>query len=138
MILLTGAVLGLISVAFGAFAEHGLKDTVSDEHFRFLMTAVRYNQIHAVIIVVIGLSTRSGSCWCDTRHLNWAGTAFIIGTMLFSFSIYLSVSLNIPFLFNLTPLGGITMIGWLMLTFSAFMAWKNQHQKRVCQRIREG
>ena len=129
MILLTGALLGLISVAFGAFAEHGLKETVSDEHFRFLMTAVRYNQIHSVIIVVIGLSTRSSGCWCDTQHLNWAGAAFIIGTMLFSFSIYLSVSLQIPSLGNLTPLGGITiMIGWLMLAFAAFMSWKSQRQ----------
>ena len=129
MILLTGALLGFISVAFGAFAEHGLKDTVSNEHFRFLMTAVRYNQIHSVIIVAIGLSTRSDGCWCDTRHLTWTGAAFIIGTMLFSFSIYLSVSLQIPFLVNLTPLGGITlMIGWLMLAFSAFMPLKNRRQ----------
>jgi len=129
MILLTGALLGFISVAFGAFAEHGLKDTVSNEHFRFLMTAVRYNQIHSVIIVAIGLSTRSFGCWCDTRHLTWTGAAFIIGTMLFSFSIYLSVSLQIPFLVNLTPLGGITlMIGWLMLAFSAFMSLKNRRQ----------
>ncbi len=129
MILLTGALLGFISVAFGAFAEHGLKDTVSNEHFRFLMTAVRYNQIHSVIIVAIGLSTRSVGCWCDTRHLTWTGAAFIIGTMLFSFSIYLSVSLQIPFLLNLTPLGGITiMIAWLLLAFSAFMSLKNQRQ----------
>jgi len=129
MILLTGALLGLISVVFGAFAEHGLKDTVSNEHFRFLMTAVRYNQIHSVIIVAIGLSTRSVGCWCDTRHLTWTGAVFIIGTMLFSFSIYLSVSLQIPFLVNLTPLGGITlMIGWLMLAFSAFMSLKNRRQ----------
>ena len=129
MILLTGALLGFISVAFGAFAEHGLKDTVSNEHFRFLMTAVRYNQIHSVIIVAIGLSTRSGGSWCDTRHLTWTGAAFIIGTMLFSFSIYLSVSLQIPFLVNLTPFGGITlMIGWLMLAFSAFMSLKNRRQ----------
>lgn len=129
MILLTGALLGFISVAFGAFAEHGLKDTVSNEHFRFLMTAVRYNQIHSVIIVVIGLSTRSGGCWCDTRYLNWAAAAFIIGTMLFSFSIYLSVSLQLSFLLNLTPLGGITiMIGWVTLAFSAFLSLKNQRQ----------
>ena len=129
MILFTGALLGLISVAFGAFAEHGLKDTVSNEHFRFLMTAVRYNQIHSVIIAAIGLSTRSGGSWCDTRHLTWTGAAFIIGTVLFSFSIYLSVSLQIPFLVNLTPLGGITlMIGWLMLAFSAFMSLKNRRQ----------
>ena len=42
MILILGALLGLVSVAFGAYAEHGLREVVSDENFRFLMTAVRY------------------------------------------------------------------------------------------------
>ena len=129
MILLIGALLGFISVAFGAFAEHGLKDAISEEHFRFLMTAVRYNQIHSVIIVAIGLSTRSGGYWCNIPQLNWAGSVFIIGTMLFSFSIYLSVSFQVPFLLNLTPLGGITiMLGWLMLAFLALMSLRNKRQ----------
>ena len=129
MILLIGALLGFISVAFGAFAEHGLKDTISEEHFRFLMTAVRYNQIHSVIIVAIGLSTRSGEYWCNIPQLNWVGSVFIIGTMLFSFSIYLSVSFQVPFLLNLTPLGGITiMLGWLMLAFLALMSLRNKRQ----------
>ena len=129
MILFIGALLGFISVAFGAFAEHGLKDTISEEHFRFLMTAVRYNQIHSVIIVAIGLSTRSGEYWCKIPQLKWAGSVFIIGTMLFSFSIYLSVSLQVPFLLNLTPLGGITiMLGWLMLAFLALMSLRNKRQ----------
>jgi uncharacterized membrane protein YgdD (TMEM256/DUF423 family) len=129
VILFIGALLGFISVAFGAFAEHGLKDAISEEHFRFLMTAVRYNQIHSVIIVAIGLSTQSGGSWCNIPQLNWAGSVFIIGTILFSFSIYLSVSLQVPFLLNLTPLGGITiMLGWLMLAFLALMALKNNRQ----------
>jgi len=129
VILLIGALLGFISVAFGAFAEHGLKDTISEEHFRFLMTAVRYNQIHSVIIVAIGLSNRSGEYWCNIAQLNWAGSVFIIGTILFSFSIYLSVSFQVPFLLNLTPLGGITiMLGWLMLAFLALMSLRNKRQ----------
>ena len=56
MILSIGAILGFISVMFGVFAEHGLKANISDEHFRFLMTAIRYNQIHAVMISSIGLA----------------------------------------------------------------------------------
>ena len=129
MILFIGALLGFISVAFGAFAEHGLKDAISEEHFRFLMTAVRYNQINSVIIVAIGLSTRSGEYWCNMPQLNWAASVFIIGTILFSFSIYLSVSLQLPLLLNLTPLGGITiMLGWLMLAYLALMSLKNKRQ----------
>jgi uncharacterized membrane protein YgdD (TMEM256/DUF423 family) len=55
MILATGAILGFISVAFGAYAEHGLKTNISTEHFDMLMTAIRYNQLYAIIISGIGL-----------------------------------------------------------------------------------
>ena len=51
-----GAILGFISVAFGAYAEHGLKTQISAEHFDFIMTAVRYNQLYAIIISCIGLA----------------------------------------------------------------------------------
>lgn len=52
--------MGFISVAFGAYAEHGLREAVTDEHFRFLMAAVRYNQVHAVVIAAIGLALLNG------------------------------------------------------------------------------
>ena len=55
MILCLGALLGFISVAFGAYAEHALRETITEEHFRFLMTAVRYNQVHAVAVIALGL-----------------------------------------------------------------------------------
>lgn len=123
MILIIGALFGLISVAFGAFAEHGLRENVTDEQFRFLMTAVRYNQINAVIIVSIGLTILTDSKIGNLSFLKWSSMLFIIGTVLFSFSIYLSVSLKIPSLTNLAPIGGTTlMIAWLLLLVSGFVA----------------
>ena len=123
MILVIGAFLGFISIAFGAFAEHGLRENVTDEHFRFLMTAVRYNQINAVIIVSIGLTILTGSKLGNIAVLRWSGMLFIIGTILFSFSIYISVSFKIPSLINLTPVGGVTMmVAWLLLLVSGFVA----------------
>jgi uncharacterized membrane protein YgdD (TMEM256/DUF423 family) len=116
MILIWGALLGFISVAFGAYAEHALRESVTDEHFRFLMTAVRYNQVHAVVIAAIGLVFLNGGKLANIPALRWSGVLFIIGTLLFSFSIYLSVSLDIPSLVNVTPVGGITiMAAWLLL-----------------------
>ncbi len=116
MVLIFGALLGFISVAFGAFAEHGLRENITDEEFRFLMTAVRYNQVHAVVISAIGLALLSGTKLSGIPALKWSGMLFIIGTVLFSFSIYLSVYLSIPGLVNLTPIGGITIMGaWLLL-----------------------
>nr|WP_236940981.1 DUF423 domain-containing protein [Francisella orientalis] len=51
---------------------------------------------------------------------------FIVGTILFSFSIYISVVYNIPIILKLAPLGGSTlMIGWLMLILAAIFLKKN-------------
>lgn len=123
MILIMGALLGFVSITFGAFAEHGLRETTTDEHFRFLMTAVRFNQGHAVIISAIGLVLANGGKLTRIPAIRWSGIAFIVGTMLFSFSIYLSVTLDIPSLVNITPIGGMTlMLAWLLLVVAGLLA----------------
>ena len=87
MILISGALLGFISVAFGAFAEHGLRESLTDEQFRFLMTAIRYNQVHAVVVTAIGIALLNGGKLAKIPVFRWSGLLFIFGTMLFSFSI---------------------------------------------------
>lgn len=126
MILIFGALLGFISVAFGAYAEHGLREAITEEHFRFLMTAVRYNQVYAVVIAAIGLALLNSGKLNSILALKWSGLLFIIGTMLFSFSIYLFVLLDLPSLVNITPIGGMTIMGaWLLLMVAGVLAWKN-------------
>lgn len=123
MVLVFGAFLGFISVAFGAYAEHGLRQAVTEEHFRFLMTAIRYNQVNASVIIAIGLILLNGGPLSKFKTLRWSGILFILGTLLFSFSIYLSVSLNIPEIVNITPIGGITiMLAWISLFCSGLLA----------------
>mgnify|MGYP005680041793 FL=1 len=125
MILIVGALLGFFSVAFGAYSEHGLRPKVSDEEFRMLMTAIRYNQVHALIISVLGLITLPSS-FLNNHLFRWSGFLFIVGTILFSFSIYISIGLQIPSLLYLTPVGGITlMVSWLLLAYAAYKFQKN-------------
>ena len=120
MILIIGALLGFFSVAFGAYSEHGLRPKVSDEEFRMLMTAIRYNQVHALIISALGLITLPSS-FLNIHLFRRSGFLFIVGTILFSFSIYTSVGLQIPSLLYLTPVGGITlMVSWLSLAYAAY------------------
>ena len=89
------------------------------------MTAVRYNQVHAVVIAAIGLVLLNGGKLSSITALKWSGLLFIIGTMLFSFSIYLSVSLDLPGLVNMTPIGGMTiMAAWLLLMVAGVWARK--------------
>ena len=121
MILLIGALFGFFSVAFGAYSEHGLRPVVSEEEFRMLMTAIRYNQVNSVIICAIGLILLAPNGFPRVSFFKWSGILFIIGTVLFSFSIYLSVGLQIPSLVYVTPVGGITlMLSWLVLAVAAF------------------
>ena len=124
MILIVGALLGFFSVAFGAYSEHGLRPKVSDEEFRMLMTAIRYNQVHALMISVLGLINLPSS-FLNIHLFRRSGFLFIVGTILFSFSIYTSVGLQIPSLLYLTPIGGITlMISWLSLAYAAYRTYK--------------
>lgn len=126
MNLAIGAILGFISVAFGAYAEHGLKTQISAEHFDFIMTALRYNQIYAIVISGIGIVLLSSKDLSKSLTLKLSSFLFILGTLLFSFSIYISIVWNIPSILKLAPIGGTTlMIAWIMLAISAICIKKN-------------
>ena len=97
---------------------------VSDEQFRFLGTALRYNQVNAVAIVAIGFALLS-SARVDMRALHWSGQLFIVSTILFSFSIYTSVATGLEAILYATPIGGIVnMVAWAMLAKTGFSALK--------------
>lgn len=119
-VLLTGAALGFLSVAIGASAEHLLQARVTDEVFRWVMTAIRYHQVGALVITGIGLTLLSPLPSARAARLQRAAWAFIAGTLLFSFSIYLAALSGVEALTKLTPLGGLTlMLGWLLLLIAA-------------------
>ena len=129
MVLFFGALYGFISVAFGGFAEHGLKETVSEADFNSIAIAITYNQINAVIISAIGLGQITSGQFMKTPLLKWSAILFILGTAMFSFTIYLSVvfeSLNIR---SVTPLGGmIIMIAWLLVAYAGLAATKTSQE----------
>ncbi|MEM6988661.1 MAG: DUF423 domain-containing protein, partial [Pseudomonadota bacterium] len=120
MILVAACVLGFVSVAFGAYAEHALREPVGEEQFRYLMTAVRYNQVYAVVTLALALTANSDSALSRIPAFTWSTALFIIGTLLFSGSIYVSVTFSLESLLILTPVGGITlMVAWAMLLVTA-------------------
>ena len=115
MLLAAAAFAGFVSVAFGAYSEHGLRPRVSAETFRFLMTAVRYNQIHALAAAIVG-GLLLFAPDADSLFMRLAGWGFVIGTVLFSGSIYLSALFDRPAWTRLAPAGGTTlMLAWLSL-----------------------
>jgi uncharacterized membrane protein YgdD (TMEM256/DUF423 family) len=116
MIVIIGAFIGFFSVFFGAHIEHTLREVVSEEQYRQLMTGIRYNQLNSIIICSIGLAVFSESELLKSRLLQIAGYFFIIGTLLFCSGIYVSISFDIPQVVYLTPVGGLTiMASWILL-----------------------
>ena len=122
MTLIIGALLGFISVAFGAYAEHGLKSGMDAHAFESLTIALRYNQTHAILIAVIGLLKLQNGRLAHLPSFNWAGYFFIAGTVFFCFSIYCS-ALFASSATSLAPFGGtLLMLGWLSLALTGFCA----------------
>lgn len=116
--LIIGALLGLLAVAFGAYAEHGIHGIVSEKDFHSLMTALSVQQMHACVISMMGMMELSGTKLVQIPLFKWSGWSFIGGTTLFCLGIYTSIVLNIPLLLKLAPLGG----GWIMIAWGMLLS----------------
>jgi uncharacterized membrane protein YgdD (TMEM256/DUF423 family) len=112
-----GAVSGFISVSAGAFGAHALRSRLTPEYLGVFETAARYQMYHALALLAVA--------WAITRGTGstaqWAGWLFVIGTVLFSGSLYGLALTGIRWLGAITPLGGVAFLaGWLCLALS----WK--------------
>ena len=107
-----GAVFGAIAVGAGAFGAHGLKSLVTPERLQVFETAVRYQAVHALALLVVGILSYGST----DRRLAWAGITMTTGIVIFSGSLYVLVLTDTAWLGAITPLGGISFIaGWLFL-----------------------
>lgn len=113
-----GALYGLLSVVFGAFGAHALKKVLSEEQLRAFETGVKYQMYHAILLLVLGFNLNLTSS--VEQYMVYA---FILGTFLFSFSIY-GLTLSAAkgkkwrFLGPITPLGGLLLVlGWVLLLY---------------------
>jgi len=119
---ITGAVLGAIAVALGAFGAHGLKKIVSSETVQTFQTGVQYQMYHALALLLTGLLYEK----CLQKLAKTAGILFFIGVILFSGSLYLltagkaAETTALDKAGIITPLGGLAFIGgWLFLFLAA-------------------
>lgn len=116
IVLLFGASYGLLSVIFGAFGAHALKKILKPEVLQSFETGVKYQMYHSLALLLVGFYFSF-----TIKTETYMGIAFIVGTLLFSFSIYL-LALNsiwgysMRFIGPVTPLGGLLLIvGWGLL-----------------------
>lgn len=119
-VLFAGALLGLLSVMIGASAEHLLKPNVDAEVWRWTLTAIRYHQIGALAVLALGLAWAAPLRPLFRRWLGVSATLFVIGTVLFSFSIYAAAVTGMESLTLITPIGGtVLMAAWASLIWAA-------------------
>ncbi len=114
--LFLGAINGLLTVAFGAFAAHGLKPILSPGLLEIFHTGVRYQALHTCALLVVGLLGATGR----TEGLRLAGWGFATGILLFSGSLYLMALTDARWLGVITPIGGTAfLLGWGALAWHA-------------------
>jgi uncharacterized membrane protein YgdD (TMEM256/DUF423 family) len=116
LFLALGAISAFVGVAAGAFGAHGLKSRLSAEMLVIFETAVRYQMYHAFALLFVAWASSRFSGSLITR----AGWLFVIGTILFSGSLYLLSLTETRWLGAITPLGGLAFLGgWLCLAWAA-------------------
>lgn len=119
----TAAILGALSVAFGAFGAHGLKKVADANTQAIFETAVRYQFYHVFAIIAVAVLYKE----FPGRLTLLAGKFFLIGMVLFCGSLYLLTAFramgydSFNWLGGITPFGGVSfIIGWIVLFFSIF------------------
>lgn len=111
--LLIGAASAFLAVVFGAFGAHMLASRVSSEFLSIWETAVFYQIVHALALILLGLF--SVVVPQTTKHLTWILYSFVLGIVLFSGSLYILVLSGVALFGAITPLGGILfLLAWAL------------------------
>lgn len=113
-----GGLSGFLAVAAGAFAAHALRQKLHSDMLSVFETGSRYQMYHALALLAVA--------WASTRWLvpavYLAGWCFVVGTVLFSGSLYILALTDTRWMGAITPLGGLAfLLGWLALVWGV---WK--------------
>jgi uncharacterized membrane protein YgdD (TMEM256/DUF423 family) len=111
-LLVTGSILGLISIILGAFASHGLEKSVTPDDIETFQVGVRYQMYHALFLLFVGIAPQ-----IQMRTKKVMFYLVIVGVLFFSGSIY-GLSTNELSGFDFKTIGFITPIGGLLLILS--------------------
>ena len=131
LFLVLGAFSAAIAVAAGAFGAHALRERVEPRLLEVFETAARYQMYHALALIAVALVlARTGGVTAavpapaPSNSLAVAsGWCFVIGTELFSGSLYAMTFSGVRALGAITPLGGVAFIaGWIFLAVAATRA----------------
>lgn len=106
---------GALGVALGAFGAHALDGALRPERMVTFETAVRYQLVHALAAAMAALAAER----LATARI--AALLLLIGSVVFSGSLYALIVSDLGLFGAVAPLGGATMIaGWSVLALGAW------------------
>ena len=106
------AILGFVAVAFGAFGAHALRARLSPDMLAIWKTANEYHFYHALALLLVGVLARQA----PTINYGVPAACFLIGTLIFSGSLYVLALTVMRWMGAITPIGGLLFLaGWAWL-----------------------
>jgi uncharacterized membrane protein YgdD (TMEM256/DUF423 family) len=116
LFLALGALSALVSVAAGAFGAHALRSRLAPDLLAVFETGARYEMYHALGLVAVAWTAQRWPGGATTG----AGWLFVLGTVLFSGSLYALALSGVRAFGAVTPLGGLAFLaGWALLAYAA-------------------
>jgi uncharacterized membrane protein YgdD (TMEM256/DUF423 family) len=113
-----GAFLSGFSVILGAFGTHSLREKLEPALLQVYETSTHYLFMHAFAMILYGVWRQS---LIDTRFKAWPPYFFLIGSILFSGSLYLIVFTGERAFGMITPVGGLFyIVAWIGFGIQAF------------------
>ena len=114
----SGAILGALAVALGAFGSHAFKAMLTaSNRLDTYETAVKYQFYHAIALILVGILMNT----IASKSMTYAGYSFLIGTIIFSGSLYIICFTGVKAFGAVAPIGGLSLIaGWLFLFWGVY------------------
>ncbi|MFK2825666.1 DUF423 domain-containing protein [Bacillus sp. B190/17] len=117
LFIILGAINAFLSVALGAFGAHGLEGKVEPRYLDIWKTGVHYQMFHAAGMILVGILIGQVQV---SSLLNWSGWMMLVGTIIFSGSLYALTLSGVKVLGAITPIGGVAFLaGWVLLVLAA-------------------
>ena len=119
-IALAGFVMGALAVALGAFGAHALKNLLAlSGRTETYELAVKYHFYHSLALLALAaLQPQVGE-----NKARWSARLILLGTLLFSGSLYLLAIFETKAVVFVTPVGGTLLIaGWLTAVWGILKA----------------
>jgi uncharacterized membrane protein YgdD (TMEM256/DUF423 family) len=113
-----GAILAMLAVVFGAFGTHGLRGKIGYDLLQIYETGTYYMMVHAFAIMIYGIWFALAK---NGELKPWPIWLFLVGTFIFTGSLYAITFTTIRTFGAITPIGGVCYIaGWIIFALQAY------------------